>query len=256
MKKKILTLLLIVMIIVFCISGYMLYDYYHQYAIGDDFYDNIIQDAVTDSSAPTKTEKNDDSDDNGIGISIDFDSLLSVNEDTVGWLHSEGTVISYPVVYPSDNSYYLSHLLDGERNKNGTLFVDSKNQKPFADDNTIIYGHHMKSGRMFASLVEYGSQSYYDEHSYLYYITPEANYKLEIISAFVTPADSYAYQHTFETEAEFQEYLNKISGDSDIRSAYKATTQDKLVTLSTCTYEYADARYVVIAKATLMDSNN
>ena len=241
MKRKILTVILVLLIIVFCVAGYMLYDYYHQYAVGDSFYSDIADGAV---SANENTSEED------IGISVNFDELLGVNDRVAGWLYSKDTVINYPVVYPTDNSYYLTHLMDGERNKNGTLFIDSRNAEPFTDTNTIIYGHHMKSGKMFASLVEYGEQSYYDEHPYMYYLSPTGNYRLDIISSFVTESTSFAYQRSFESEADYAAFMEKIKAASDIQSKYEITPQDKLVVLSTCTYEFADARYVVFAKLT------
>lgn len=251
MKRTILTIILILLIAVFCVSGYMLYDYYHQYAVGDDFYSKIADEATSAQTAQAGSAKDSKSaKGEGADISIDFDDLLSVNDKTVGWLYSESTVINYPVVYPRDNSYYLTHLLDGTRNKNGTLFIDSRNAEPFTDANTIIYGHHMKSGKMFASLVNYGKQSYYDEHPYMYYLSPSGNYRLEIISSFVTESTSFAYQRTFESEEDHAAFLEKIKKKSDIKSKYEVTTNDKLVVLSTCTYEFADARYVVFAKLT------
>ena len=108
----------------------------------------------------------------------------------------------------------------------------------------------MKSVKMFASLVEYGEQSYYDEHPYMYYLSPNGNYRLDIISSFVTESTSFAYQRSFESEADYAAFLEKIKAASDIQSKYEITPQDKLVVLSTCTYEFADARYVVFAKLT------
>ena len=172
----------------------------------DSFYSDIADGAV---SANENTSEED------IGISVNFDELLGVNDRVAGWLYSKDTVINYPVVYPTDNSYYLTHLMDGERNKNGTLFIDSRNAEPFTDTNTIIYGHHMKSGKMFASLVEYGEQSYYDEHPYMYYLSPNGNYRLDIISSFVTESTSFAYQRSFESEADYAAFLEKIKAASD-----------------------------------------
>ena len=98
----------------------------------------------------------------------DYDVLRLENSEFYAWLYSEGTVINYPVTRGEDNRYYLNHLFNKKRNSMGTLFVDAGNAPDFADRNTIIYGHHMKNGSMFASLVGYKKQSYYDEHPDLF----------------------------------------------------------------------------------------
>lgn len=90
-----------------------------------------------------------------------------------------------------DNSYYLKHLYDGTANKVGCLFIDYENAEDFSDNNTIIYGHNMRDGSMFSTLVEYKAQAYYDEHPEMYLVTPEGGYVVEVFSAFVaSPEES------------------------------------------------------------------
>ena len=86
---------------------------------------------------------------------INFKALRKQNKDVKAWLYSEGTVINYPVVQGDDNSYYLYRMVNGEWNGKGSLFIDYRVEKPFRDFNTIIYGHRMKDGSMFHSLIEY-----------------------------------------------------------------------------------------------------
>ena len=83
-----------------------------------------------------------------------------------------------------DNDYYLRHLYDGTYNKAGCLFADYENKKDFSDRNTIIYGHNMRDGSMFASLNEYKEQSYYDSHPQMYLVTPDGGYLCDIFAAF------------------------------------------------------------------------
>jgi len=86
---------------------------------------------------------------------IDFDALKAINPDIVGWLYCAGTPINYPLVQGSDNDYYLHHLYNRKPNKSGCLFIDFANVPDFTDHNTVIYGHNMKSGAMFAVLEKY-----------------------------------------------------------------------------------------------------
>ena len=82
----------------------------------------------------------------------------------IGWIYSSDTTINYPVVQGSDNAYYLKHLADGTENRNGCPFLDVQNRPDFTDDNSIIYGHHMQNGTMFADISWYEDQNYYNEH--------------------------------------------------------------------------------------------
>lgn len=183
-------------------------------------------------------------------LQLDFAALKAQNEECYAWLYAEGTVINYPVVQGGNNSYYLAHLFNKERNPMGTLFVDAGNAEEFSDQNTIIYGHHMKNGAMFASLVNYKDQTYYNVHPTMLLFLPEAAYRVELFAGYVT--DGYAtndvYKKSFGTEAAFLAFLEHAREQSDFISDVAVTANDRIVTLSTCTYEYDEARYVVHGK--------
>ncbi len=184
-----------------------------------------------------------------IPISVDFDTLLEACPDIVGWLYCADTPMNYPVVQAQDNDYYLHRLPDGSRNAGGTLFMDYRNASDLSDRNTVIYGHNMKGGHMFGFFTNYRSQSYYDSHSVMWYLTPACAYKLELLTGFVTPADSQAY-HFYDSDEKLAERLQECVGYSTFRSAISAEGVMRIMTLSTCSYEYEDARYVLVAKIT------
>lgn len=171
---------------------------------------------------------------------IDFESLWKINEDIVAWIYCPDTRINYPIVQGSDNSYYLYRLLDGTWNVNGTIFMDYRNNSNFTDGNTLIYGHRMKTGAMFAELINYNRQSFYDEHPCMYIYTPDQTYRMDLFAACVVDSIGDIYG------------LNP--SDDVIRSCIEKSTfiadlswpTGNVVTLSTCTYEYEDARYVVL----------
>ena len=179
---------------------------------------------------------------------VDFKALTRTNNDIVAWLICDGTVIDYPVVQGKDNDYYLTHLFDRSKNILGTIFVDYSNNAAFSDRNTTIYGHHMKSGAMFASLVNYKKQSYYDMHPVMYLITPTAHYKIEIFSAYVAAASEDYRRYIFANDEEYESFLADLSRKSDFKGNVQVTAKDKIITLSTCTYDFDDARYVVHGK--------
>ena len=178
---------------------------------------------------------------------IDFDTLHAISKDAVAWLYALGGGINYVVAQAGDNDYYLHRLLNGAEAKAGTLFMDYQNHSDFSDWNTMIYGHHMKNGTMFASLVKYQDQEYYEKHPVMYLYTPGQRMKLEILAGYTTDIEDSVY--TIPTSKEGRDELVKhVLQKSNFTSKASVTGEDKLVTLSTCTYEYEDARFVVIGK--------
>lgn len=183
-------------------------------------------------------------------LDIDFAALKGEIPDLAGWLYCPDTELSYPVVQGKDNSYYLDHLPDGSENRNGSLFMDCGNREGFADENTLVYGHHMASGKMFACLVSYADQAYYEEHPIVYFITEDKDYRLELFSGYTATTASEAYTLCFSTEDEFAGWLERARRRSDFVSGVQAGADDRVVTLSTCAYSFQDARYVVHGKVT------
>ena len=187
---------------------------------------------------------------------INFDALEGVGSNLVAWLYSPETVINYPVAQGQDNFYYLNHLADGTENGNGCLFIDWKNTPDFSDENTVIYGHHMQSGKMFASLVNYADQSYFEEHPVIYLTTRTGKYKIELFAGYTTDRNASAYTLRFATKHEFAEWLREVSDKSDFRTSIRLSTEDHIVTLSTCAYSFYDARYVVHGRLTLVEERS
>lgn len=179
---------------------------------------------------------------------INFKALKEVNPDVIGWIYSPDTTINYPVVQGDDNAYYLKHLADGTENRNGCPFLDVQNRPDFSDDNSIIYGHHMQNGTMFAGISWYEDQSYYDEHPLMYLMTPSATYRIELFSGYTTTMDSSAYMQTFGSIREHTDWLKEVSGRSDFRANLEISAYDRVITLSTCAYWFENARYVLHGK--------
>lgn len=177
---------------------------------------------------------------------VDFEALRSRNSDVVGWIYGPDTMINYPIVQGTDNEYYLTHMFDGEKNKCGSIFMDSLNEEDFSNANTILHGHHMRNGSMFASLMKYESQSYYDSHPVLWLVTPEKSYQVDIFTGFVTSTNSEVWQLEFATKEEYQSWLDRMADNAVFESEVKPQTDDRILTLATCSYEYDDARFVVM----------
>ena len=250
MKKPIKILLSVLFVIFACVfvfSGYKLYTILHGYKVAENLYDGISSKYVT--TAEAKEEQTDPlKDEEKSPISVDFPSMLEQNPDVAGWLFSADTAINYPVAIGEDNFFYLHRLIDGSYNSSGTLFIDCLCERDFSGKNTLIYGHHMNDGSMFASIRDYSSQEYYDAHPKMYLNTPDQNYRVELFAGYITDADSDTYTIGFPSGEAYLEYLNKMRSQSEFKSDVELTADDRIVTLSTCTYEYYDARYVVQGK--------
>ena len=183
---------------------------------------------------------------------VDFDVLRETGPDIIGWLTLPDTAINYPVTQTDDNEYYLHHLYDGTYNKTGCLFADYENQEDFSDRNTIIYGHNMRDGSMFAALNEYDEQSYYDGHPQMYLVTPGGGYVVEIFTAFVAKpsesgSDTSPWRLSFKDDGAYTTWLSEMAGRSVIETDVTVTSSDKVLTLSTCTPGGA-SRFIVMGK--------
>lgn len=183
---------------------------------------------------------------------VDFDALRENGPDIIGWLTLPDTAINYPVTQADDNEYYLHHLYDGTYNKTGCLFADYENQEDFSDRNTIIYGHNMRDGSMFAALNEYDEQSYFDGHPQMYLVTPGAGYVVEIFTAFVAKpsefgSDTSPWRLSFKDDGTYTTWLSEMAGRSVIETDVTVTSSNKVLTLSTCTPGGA-SRFIVMGK--------
>lgn len=241
---------ILLLITVFLYAGYQIYLDWRTVEEASQLSEMLIKNAVRipqdrQQEAPAVNQPEEET----VPIQVDFEMLQQENADIIAWIYCPDTPIHYPVVQGEDNSYYLRRLLDGEYNTNGTLFLDYRNSSDFGNFNSIIYGHHMKNGAMFGTLVKYKEQGYYDAHPFLYLLTPEQNYKVELIAGYVTSSDSELYSLA-DTQEEMAALLETATEKSTFVSETMADADDFLLTLSTCSYEYDNARYVVIGKLT------
>ncbi len=182
-------------------------------------------------------------------ITVDFDVLHEENEDIIAWLYCPDTPINYPVVQSNDNDYYLRRLLDGSYNTAGTLFADYRCASDFTGWISLIYGHNMKNDTMFGTLPDYREQDYFEEHPVMYLLTPTQNYMVELFAGYVTSTTDSIYE-AIDTQEERNNILQRSQSQSNFTTDIEVTDDDRLLILSTCSYEYENARYVVLGKLT------
>lgn len=211
------------------------------YQVGDRQYEHLRAQVIQ----PKTTGEDDPSGDSATQRTIDFQALKEINADVIGWLRSPGTPIDYPVMKATDYQHYLSHLPDGTYNANGSLFLDFNNAPDFSERLSIIYGHNMQSGSMFGTLTRYKEQSYFEEHPSLYLYTADGEYRIDLLYGCVVGAGVWR-DRAFMYEVNLESLLAFASSKSTFITSESATDSDRLIVLSTCSYEFDDARYIVI----------
>lgn len=185
---------------------------------------------------------------------IDFDTLKQINNSASAWIKIDGTSIDYPVVTGNDNEYYLHHDIEGNDSKSGTLFTDFRNNPLDGEklnDITFIYGHHMKGGKMLASICNYKDEDFYKEHDFGVVYTPDGYaYKITPVSCIVVDGKDEAetFATNFENQTVYMNYIKKINEQSKIKTNTYVKPGDKLLALVTCSYETTNSRCIVYFK--------
>lgn len=252
MRKLLCVILTLIFAFVAFFAGYQIIREYRERQISVNVYtdlDKYVSTPVTtvdtdenesDMSLSEETETPSDAPE------IDFDALLSINSDCVGWIYIPKTEISYPIVQGSDNSYYLKHLFDGKWNSSGCIILDYRVDTSLSDRHSIIYGHHMKNGTMFSGLTKYKEQNHYENHSVGYIITPEQTYKIEFFAGYVADVTDSAWKIDFESDEDFENWIEEANKKSWFTSDISPAVTDRILTLSTCSYEFDNARFVLL----------
>ncbi len=185
----------------------------------------------------------------------EYKALFNKNKSLIGWIEIADTIIDYPVMQTKDNEYYLKHDFNQKNDANGCIFLDCNCDVILGNDNWILYGHHMKNGKMFSSLIKYADMDYYEKHKYIRFDTIYEKGTYEVMYAFRsriynTNEITFKYYQFIDANSseEFDSYMEEMEKMSLIDTGVSATYGDKLLTLSTCDYQEENGRFVVVAK--------
>lgn len=233
-------LLLLVCMIVFCLSAYQLIRYLTEAKKGEQEYSELSS-AVTFKTPSGKDKKKENPPE------VDFDALEKINPDVVGWIMIEGTVIDYPIVQGEDNKIYLGETFYHQQNQTGAIFLDVNNRKDFSSDNSILYGHNLKTGKMFGSLKFYEDKEYWEDHPYIWIITKEKSMKYHIFTSYRTKITDAVYTLDFADKEEYDVYLKRCAESGYYDTGVKVGSDNTILTLSTCVSQSEDGRRVVQA---------
>lgn len=195
-------------------------------------------DPATETTAPVVREP--------APIQVDFDMLLEINSDVVGWIYLEDSQINFPVAQGKDNKEYLYWLIDGNYNGAGTPFMDYRNARDYSDRHTIIYGHNMNNGTMFADIHKYIDQEYYDTHPVIHLLTPQGDYRIEVFAGYIAHVKADAWKLIFDTEEDFAQWLVQSQEKSAFVSDVVPSVEDHILTLSTCSDSANQTRFVLL----------
>lgn len=185
-------------------------------------------------------------------LEVDWDALLAINPDTVGWVYVPGTNINYPIVHTTNNETYLYTDFKGSGGTLATfgcIFLSAENSEDFSDENNLIYGHHMNDGSMFAAIADMHEADNFKDHRTVYVLTPQGNYRLATFSLVHCAATDPIAQTEFANDKDRTKYIqDKISRSvvsvSDIPHAEDI---DQIFTFSTCDNLPSNGRYVLFS---------
>lgn len=181
-------------------------------------------------------------------ISEKYKGLMDINKDLVGWISIPNTPINYPVVRNDNNEFYLQHDFSKAPSKAGAIFMDFRNVDFPSAKNTILYGHYMRNGTMFGSLIQFKEEEFLKSNQIISFNSIYEDIEWEIFSAYITDVAFNYIKTNFQSEEDYGEFLESLRKKSMFQLDTAVSAEDQILTLSTCSYEFDNARFVIHAK--------
>lgn len=221
------------------VSLWQLYTRYREYKKGSEEYRELLE-AV--QLSPKDGEQL---------YRVSLEELKRQNPDTVAWIQIPDTRICYPVMQTVNDEYYLDHTFSGQVHKAGSIFMEALNTPDFTDVNTVLYGHNMRDGSMFAGLSRYRDGEYRRKHPNVYVELEDGMHVYEIFACYETRVGSEAYEILFDGEEEIAEWIKRMKKAS-YDTGVDPDPGDRILTLSTCA-KSENRRFVVQAREKLIN---
>ena len=252
MAKKRDRIILIVCVIVFVVAaGSLLFKWYTEKKAQERF--EALSETVTEETE-METEADIFSE---LGIEnpnkvLNWENLWQENEDIYAWIYVPNTNMDYPILqHETDNTYYLNYNLDGSKGYPGCIYTENLNAKDFSDNNTVIYGHNMKNGTMFADVHKFEDETFFEENSYVYIYMPNEILIYEIFAVYEFTDAHILYSYDCASTDGYEEYLNMVYDTYGNKGLFRddatVSEQQKIITLSTCISGKADKRLLLQA---------
>lgn len=254
MKKYKMQICVAAAVLLFAEAVFCGFQVYHHYAQVDEQTEAFEQIAELVEQAPETEDVPEDAPvSEGEDVLAKYKELYLQNEDMVGWISIDDTTVNYPVMQtPNDPNFYLKHNFEKAYSDLGTPYIQ-ENCNLADSDNLVIYGHHIKSGKMFGALESYKDKDFYEKHKNIHFDTLTEQAEYEIVAVFKTVAyssEGFRYYDFVDAQDEkaFDEYVSKCKELALYDTGVTAEYGDRLITLSTCEYSAPNGRLVVMAK--------
>ena len=260
-KKTILIIIIIILVvIIMAAGGYLLVRHLGLLSTGNTYKE--VQESFVSVSQTTEKPPVTDADGSFISTTgatnpippspenpVNFTELQAQNPDIYAWIHIPDTNVNYPVLQSDmDDNLYLDHDLYKDYSFPGAIYSQSKNNKEFTDRVTVLYGHNMLDGSMFATLHNFEDEEFFNSHPYFYVYTPTRKLTYEVVSAYDYDDRHILNSFDFSKNEVFSEWLTAAQSPhslySNVRSSVKLDLNSKMLVLSTC-QNGGDGRYLV-----------
>lgn len=253
--KIVRSLCMLIAVVIFVGSSYSLTKSYMEYKKGDEVYDHIS--AIFEQDVVPKEEISTDSAGETIKVKDqqkewvwDYNKMLTINPDSVGYIRQENSRIDYPIVQGTDNDYYLTRTVEHTYNKNGSIYVDYRMKTVFETQNCIVYGHNMWSDSMFGTLIQYSKKEYCEENPIFDVYAGNKHYRYYVFASFEADAEGpdEVYRYVFANDKEFVKWQKTIRERSyyQVDWVRELTAEDKVITMSTCTTRNDEGKRVIV----------
>ena len=259
-KNKLIIVLIVIFALIFlAVAGYIVFRIVNSAAANKEYtelassYASDISNSATDQ--PGSVAQSSDKPESGdttptVKNPVNVPELEEENKDIYAWINIPNTNVNYPVAQSyEDDNFYLDHDIHKHYSFPGTIYSQSCNKRDFTDRVTVLYGHNMLDGSMFATLHNFSDPDFFENNKYIYIYTENKKLTYEVVSAYIYDDRHIMNSFNFtddEVYAEWQqEALNPRSVSSNVRKDVKLTTDDKMLVLSTCLNGGGDGRYLV-----------
>ena len=259
-KKGVMRILTLLCLAVFLFSAWKLVGIFQEYREAEQLYNDAANEFTTLNSdqdkehavpVPSMREQ--------APVEVDFSNLLKINDDIIGWIYMEDTVVNYPLLQGENNLYYLDKTMYKKYLASGSIYLDCDNEPDFSDAHSIIFGHNMKNHTMFGDLSDLRDEDYLKEHPYVDLILTDGTWmRYEICSMYRAHVEDGTFRAPLNKAKNFKPFMELITeknmhADSELDLPV-VQEEDKVLTLSTCTEDSADLeRFVVHAVLVSVD---
>lgn len=190
------------------------------------------------------------------GMNPSFAELYVENNDFAGKISVPGMDIDFPVVQTTDNDYYLRRDFYKNSTNYGVPFFDCNNTPRDLDRNTVVYGHNMKyDDKIFGPLEKYRDVETFIENPIIRLNTLYDEYTFKIYAVFISNSKVsddngrfFNYIFTAAGDSQFMDYVAEVDKRKFYSTGVDIMPTDKIITLSTCCYDFKDARLVVVGR--------